>query len=206
MVESAGARGREQRGPASQPIRRIVFWLLGIALAIGATSLLVRAALTTSAAGDIASMLFEVASGLPPREQLARPEQMPPTPAAPSPVELPLGAVGRRLPALIVQVDDRPLGSTLFNASYTTMSAAINYLYARRHGYDYRYTHVVNDEVDKAEASGEPSKIAPKGNMAACFHPILGVQRSTPWCKILVSWLTAHETAYDYVLFLDSDA
>lgn len=25
-------------------------------------------------------------------------------------------------------------------------------------------------------------------------------------CKVIVSWLVAHETAYDYVLFLDSDA
>lgn len=119
-------------------------------------------------------------------------------PAAPALVDVPLGAAGRRLPVLIMQVDDRPV-----NASYIARTAVINYLYARRHGYDYRYARIESDEAHLAEAVNPPKN--PSSNTKACFHPILGVQRASPWCKILPSWLAAHETAYDYVLFMDSD-
>ena len=129
--------------------------------------------------------------------------------------DVPRGTSRRKLPVLIIQMDDRPLSSDLESADYISISAVVNYKYALRHGYDYRFSKVINDEIDKANVTLSPdaminefttmaaqSKVA----LAACFHPILGVQRSTPWCKVLVSWLAAHETAYDYVIFLDSDA
>ena len=128
---------------------------------------------------------------------------------------VPRGSARRKLPVLIIQMDDRPISSTLDNSTtFTALSVAINYHYALRHGYDYRFATVINDEVHKANISVSPTsmfttikELESHGvKLAGCFHPILGTQRAAPWCKVLVAWLAAHETAYDYVVFLDADA
>ena len=128
---------------------------------------------------------------------------------------VPRGSARRKLPVLIIQMDDRPISSTLDNStSFVSLSVAINYNYALRHGYDYRFATVFNDEAHKANVSVSPTamytsikELESHGvNLKGCFHPILGTQRAAPWCKVLVAWLAAHETAYDYVVFLDADA
>ena len=129
---------------------------------------------------------------------------------------VPRGSTRRKFPVLFIQMDDRPISSTLDNSTtFTALSVAINYHYALRHGYDYRFATVINDEAHKANVSFlSPTSMfksiedlwARGVNLAGCFHPILGTQRAAPWCKVLVAWLAAHETVYDYVVFLDADA
>lgn len=92
---------------------------------------------------------------------------------------------------LLRQIDDRPIYPVLDdNTTHASLSFAINYHYALRHGYDYRVAVVENDEAHKANvtisnSAGYPTLpellLHAKGNVKGCFHPIIGVQRSSPW-------------------------
>lgn len=91
---------------------------------------------------------------------------------------------------LILQVDDRPIYPVLDdNTTHSSLSMAINYHYALRHGYDYRLTQVNNDESNHNVTISANAVIKTldelllnaKGNIKGCFHPILGAQRSSPW-------------------------
>lgn len=105
--------------------------------------------------------------------------------------DIPRGSARRKLPVLILQVDDRPISPALdANTSYASLSMAINYHYALRQGYDYRIAVVENDEAHKANVTISRDAVIKsldellsnaKGNLKGCFHPILGVQRSSPW-------------------------
>jgi hypothetical protein len=66
--------------------------------------------------------------------------------------------------------------------SLQTLSAAVNYMYACRQGYDYKYVHFNRSE----------GCLSPKNN-----------SRSATWCKVpAIAWALQK---YDTVLFLDSD-
>ena len=52
------------------------------------------------------------------------------------------------LRVLVVTIDHRELDGELRNASHQSLSAVINYNYAKLHGYDYKYYHPVINESD----------------------------------------------------------
>jgi len=100
------------------------------------------------------------------------------------------------------------------NAGYHVICAAVNYLYSKKHGYNYRYIHLnlysppwknlVSEKVLNGNRSQGSNKHS-KEKMQYCLHPLHG-KRSAPWCKLLgIFERVKHRTA-DEVLFLDTDA
>eukprot|EP00040_Diaphanoeca_grandis_P017915 m.94166 g.94166 ORF g.94166 m.94166 type:complete len:391 (-) comp26690_c0_seq1:37-1209(-) len=109
----------------------------------------------------------------------------------------------------IIQVDSRPLdyqpelssdGSDIAldanttSAHYNVLFAAVNYLYAQRHGYKYRYVtmHLKHDKLNTTKAQ-------------YCEHPVHG-QRSAPWCKLLGIYDRIKHRTADEIMFVDTDA
>jgi hypothetical protein len=112
-----------------------------------------------------------------------------------------VAASGEAAPrTLILMGDSRGFApaSNTSSPGYHQLAASINYHYAQRHGYDFRF--LLFPCLD-ASANSK--------NCAACVHPVHG-PRSSPWCKvqaiqeILLADPRAHR--YDWVVFLDSDA
>ena len=58
---------------------------------------------------------------------------------------------------------------------YNTLSAVINHLHAKRHGYGYKYIRLA-----LRDSRGRPWN----KKRALCRHPIHGA-RFAPWCKLL---------------------
>eukprot|EP00040_Diaphanoeca_grandis_P021987 m.117635 g.117635 ORF g.117635 m.117635 type:complete len:424 (-) comp28592_c0_seq2:147-1418(-) len=113
-----------------------------------------------------------------------------------------------------------PLDVDTINAGYYVMNAVINYLYAKRHGYNYRYIHLKLHEkmsekilseddmvklADQSKKNKSQANKHPMEKLQYCNHPLHG-HRSAPWCKLLgVFDRVKHKTA-DEILFLDTDA
>jgi hypothetical protein len=88
-------------------------------------------------------------------------------------------------PVWIIMADSRvpSLHDRLNNASYPTLAAVANLLYARRHGYNftlfiYSWNHT--------EAALARLQIPPPPT--ACYHYGTGLFRHAMWCKILACW------------------
>lgn len=86
---------------------------------------------------------------------------------------------------VIVMTDTRPVGRSLVNASLNTLTAVLNFLYAKRHGYTFIYYRMT----------------------AQCVHPIQNQRRVGAWCKPLGMWETAiaPEHTGKRILLLDGD-
>ena len=91
---------------------------------------------------------------------------------------------------LIIMSDNRGLSNTLNNSNYNSLTASINYSYAKKMGYDFLYIRPgLNDEY-------------PTNN---CFSPKNELRHSS-WSKLLTSIKIIDEyPQYDYVVYIDSD-
>lgn len=78
----------------------------------------------------------------------------------------------------IVMSDSRALAKDNETLGYHDYAFLANLRYASKHGYDYRYYHIVGGKLD---TSGEPEGMK---NGFACHHPVEG-WRASPWCKII---------------------
>lgn len=125
---------------------------------------------------------------------------------------------------LVMQSDSRSLDEDIDTADYHSLSAVVNYFYAKRHGADYLYFEFNQTRPDflkevltkygvafqnttlqqSTEISGTYIKKGP-----SCYHPTLKAFRAAPWMKLLALWnvsKTFTHNEYSHVLFLDSDA
>lgn len=101
---------------------------------------------------------------------------------------------------------------------YVSRMAVINYLYAKKHGYDFTFyvpflnwasvtkEHPSTKDVDRLK-SGQPK------NIPCCWHSGLRQLRSAPWAKILATWdalhfiINTHKSSEETtLLYIDSDA
>ena len=99
---------------------------------------------------------------------------------------------------IIVQSDNRELSCSEKSNHYPTLSAVINYLYAKQHQYNYiRYQYV--SEIDGNVQQGETDSVKTE---ATCES------RASPWCKILSVYdaLKNLRNGHDIAVFVDSDA
>jgi len=119
-----------------------------------------------------------------------------------------------KLRILILQIDNRELEPQLDgNTSYPSLTAVLNYNYAKLHGYDYRYYHpYMNvEEVEKKYNVNPPDFGA--GNedgrsQVTAFHASLKEFRGASWSKLPLLWHVATTSIndYDLVMYLDSDS
>lgn len=91
---------------------------------------------------------------------------------------------------LIFMSDNRELSNTLNNSNYNSLTASINYSYAKKMGYDFLYVRPgLNDEY-------------PTNN---CFSPKNELRHSA-WSKLLSSIkIISDYPKYDYIVYIDSD-
>jgi hypothetical protein len=91
---------------------------------------------------------------------------------------------------LIFMSDNRKLTGDIDVASYESLTAAINFAYATRHGYDFIYYNPY------LNGTGNP--------LYNCVDRNNGKIRHASWSKLL-STKKALELDYDYVVYIDSD-
>jgi hypothetical protein len=98
------------------------------------------------------------------------------------------------VPVTLFMSENRPfqVGMRLSQADYWTLAAAINYLYATRHGYTLHYYHVQLN----ASALGVDQAHARSGGWA-CYNLHLGIPRHPSWCKLLPGWLESSTPTVD---------
>jgi hypothetical protein len=129
----------------------------------------------------------------------------------------PFPAAAAAASGVVFTVDNRQLdspGTHLDAASDHTLAAAINFLYARRHGYGFIYFHSVLDAATAAARGVNLSYIPPSDTswpkwLPNAFHARLRAFRAPSWSKLLASWLVARTPAasgHRLALYLDSDA
>lgn len=92
---------------------------------------------------------------------------------------------GGSLRAVLLQSDTRKVADDFSTAEYGSLTAAINYAYAKRHGYSFvRIELTVNSYV----------------------HPLLKHTRMMGWGKLPLWWAATQDSRFDWVVGLDSDA
>ena len=115
----------------------------------------------------------------------------------------------KSLRVLVVTVDHRELHEDIDTAGHTSLTAVLNYNYALRHNYDYRYYHPIIDlnKVAKKYNMTVPSQTGGDiTNRIRSLHPFLREFRDSAWSKIPVLWHVASAVKqYDVILYLDSD-
>jgi hypothetical protein len=91
--------------------------------------------------------------------------------------------------ALFIMSDSREIGRSFKDASFLTLSVVLNYIYAKRHGYELRFYTM------------------PPRDGAPCAHPTLKEERGASWCKLLAVWhaIASAPVSTARVVFLDSD-
>lgn len=115
-------------------------------------------------------------------------------------------------PSLIVMSDNRPLQDSYADIraknGYHSLAVAVNFLYARRWNYDFRFYQIALNET-AAAAQGANVGALPRNHdhkhSGACYHVGRRELRSAPWCKILPSWLATREPRAGWAVYLDSD-
>jgi hypothetical protein len=131
---------------------------------------------------------------------------------------------------LLIMVDNRDLDSTFHspNMSYFPLSAAINYEYAKHHGYGFLLFNVNNNDVvsnvySKYGVNSTSASVTADSHMKmgwatkekqkiSVFNAKLRQFRATPWAKIALMWnlvtvISQDEilSVWDFVFYLDSD-
>lgn len=90
-----------------------------------------------------------------------------------------------RRTAVLVQADSRMIVDDFSSAQYHSLTAVINYIYAKRHNHSFvRFELAVDHFV----------------------HPLLGHDRYNSWTKIPFWWAATLDDRFDWVVGLDSDA
>ena len=113
---------------------------------------------------------------------------------------------------VIVMSDNRPLQDNFADIrsgnGYHSLAVAVNYVYAKRWGYDFKFYQIVLNET-AAMANGANVASLPRNHdhkhSGACYHVGQKELRSAPWCKLLPSWLAARESRKGWAVYLDSD-
>jgi hypothetical protein len=118
----------------------------------------------------------------------------------------------RRKKILVMTVDSRDIHEDVNSASYVSMTAVLNYNYARRHDYEYRFFHpfvdVVRVESKYSVAAPKNSSLRNHGSVVGvtAFHPTLKCFRGASWSKLPVLWHVAStHQQFDWILYIDSD-
>jgi hypothetical protein len=118
---------------------------------------------------------------------------------------------------LIFTIDSREFSTNLnrHSHSHVSLAALLNYEFALKHNYTYRYfrheidlNKTINDfgvqvHTDKKDFSDEDVR-----ENAAAYHPKFKQYRAEPWAKIPIIWYLCqrYENDFDYLMYLDSDA
>ena len=116
---------------------------------------------------------------------------------------------------LVLMLDDRVPQATLppadsTGATYPSIAAVRNYLWARRHGYDFVHFHPAGG-VPNASALGLGGAHTALAR-PACFNSYLRRWRALAWCRLLGVWAASSArplsaaSRFDLILYLDSDA
>jgi hypothetical protein len=125
---------------------------------------------------------------------------------------------------LLVMVDNRKLTEMTEN-DYFRYTAPINYVYAKKYGYDFAVinfdtSNVVKLASERYGTNAEEAKrqegyhlkagwASPSKQQSAVYHPGLKQFRATPWAKLPVLWNISlrglNNKMYDHVFYLDSD-
>ena len=114
--------------------------------------------------------------------------------------------------SLLAMSDNRPLQESYADIraanGYHSLAVAVNYMYAQRWGYDFRFYQIALNET-AAAAHGANVAALPRNHdhkhSGACYHVGQRELRSAPWCKLLPSWLAAREARDGWAVYLDSD-
>jgi hypothetical protein len=108
--------------------------------------------------------------------------------------------------------DSRPLDAAAPLASAPTLAAVLNAAYAARHGHGFAYYRVTPTRETPESRGGNAQFGGAKGDYCT-RNGALGVNRKTPWCKLLALWAVVQEEEAaaaacpaDVILFIDSDA
>lgn len=112
---------------------------------------------------------------------------------------------------LVMTVDNRDIHETFNSASSVSMTAVLNYNYARRHEYEYLFFHpfvnITRIEL-KYRVVAPPNTSRYDGTIfdVTAFHPTLKSFRGASWCKLPVLWHVAStHQQFDWILYIDSD-
>ena len=100
----------------------------------------------------------------------------------------------------IIMSDTRLPTPTFETASYPSLAATINYIYAQKHGYGFCYYHL-DLPVRSTISNQEPHE-------GSCLHSKLG-PRNSAWCKLLSihdMFMNPNISEGSRVFFIDSDA
>ena len=179
--------------PSHRAILRAAFTLCGVTGAILLfaflhTSPYLRVALSSSSSSQVLPDC--PLPQAPPAPAVSAYTTPPPPPLAP---QLPPHSGVR---VLLVMADNRAPSASV--QSDVSLAAYLNFQYTRLHaGMDFRFVqHLLN------LSSNSPDRDRP-----ACYNAALGQYRAASWCKLqAVYHLMRTETAYDWLLYLDSDA
>lgn len=117
-------------------------------------------------------------------------DEQPDTPASTGSLSNPTNTPSPSAPpqtAVFVMADSRSVGTSLATASYLTLSAVLNYAYAKKQGYEFKFVRL------------------PSRDRSQCAHPTLNENRGAQWCKLLAAWRIASATSASRVVLLDSD-
>jgi len=134
----------------------------------------------------------------------------------------------KKLRVAVIVVDNRELEEDLTaDTSYSSLTAVLNYEYAKRHNYHFYYYHpTLNMTETKRKYPNAPDplieirKVEPdlenvtdwhdvdKRLWPTAFHPLLNRFRGATWSKVAIFWhaSTTMASMYDLIFYLDSDA
>lgn len=92
---------------------------------------------------------------------------------------------------LVFASDNRPLCNHEANSDYNSLTAYINYLYCKKHGYDFIYFQPYLDHINPGNLHISPNSHGPP--------------RHVSWAKLLSTIKGMKLGLYDYVVYIDTD-
>jgi len=102
----------------------------------------------------------------------------------------------------VIMSDNREITDNYDNAEYYSLAVAINYNYAKKHGYDFIY---YNAYIPKEHKITNNNVGTNKKNKINSFHSKLKKYRYPSWTKLITLFNTLLKN-YKYVIYLDTDA
>jgi len=101
----------------------------------------------------------------------------------------------------VLMSDNRDLTNDFSNAEYNSLVSAINYQYALKYGYDFRY---YIPKIPSSHTITDNDSIQNSKHIVNSFNSLLGQYRSPSWSKLLSLW-DALFKQYDTIIYIDSD-
>jgi hypothetical protein len=102
----------------------------------------------------------------------------------------------------IIMSDNREISDDYENAEYHSLAVAINYNYAKKHGYNFIYYNPYIPNEHKITNSNSSNNMK---NKIDSFQSKLNKYRYASWTKLVTLFNTLLEN-YKYVFYLDTDA